>query len=54
MYVPPLSNASLYLLLVPVSTGEMMLPELALSAERLSAKFVPPIESRRVYVRPTH
>lgn len=54
MYVPPLAHSSIYLLLVPVGVGSMTLPELSLSAERLSAKFVPPIEARRVYVRPAY
>jgi len=54
MYVPPLSSASFYFLLVPIVTGSAVLPEMSLSAERFAAKFVPPIESRRVYVRPAY
>lgn len=54
VYLPPLAHSSLYLLLVPVGVGSMTLPELSLSAARLSAKFVPPIEARRVYVRPAY
>jgi len=52
MYIPPLASSSYYFLLVPIVTGSAVLPEFALSAERFSAKYVPPIESRRVYVRP--
>ena len=54
MYVPPLSTASFYFLLVPIVTGSAILPELSLGAERFSATFVPPIESRRVIVRPKY
>ena len=54
MYVPPLSSASFYFLLIPIVTGSAVLPEMSLGAERFAAKFVPPIESRRVYVRPAY
>ena len=52
MYVPPLGSASLYFTVVPIVVGSATLPELSINVERLSAKFVPPVEARRVYVRP--
>lgn len=52
MYVPPLGSASLYFTVVPIVVGSATLPELSINVERFSAKFVPPVEARRVYVRP--
>jgi hypothetical protein len=54
MYAAPLSSSSYYFSLVPIETGSLVLPELTLSVDRFTAKFIPPVESRRVFVRPAY
>ena len=50
--VAPRATADLGYVLVPVTSGEMMLPELVVTATRYGAQFRPPRESRRVFVAP--
>jgi len=54
MYAAPLSSSSYYFSLVPIETGSLVLPELTLSVDRFTTKFIPPVESRRVFVRPAY
>ena len=48
----PRATADLGYVLVPVTSGEMLLPELVVTATRYRAQLRPPRESRRVFVKP--
>jgi hypothetical protein len=50
--VAPRSELEVGYALVPVASGEMLLPELVVHATRLEARLAPPKVARAVFVRP--
>ena len=50
--VAPYATADLSYQLVAIASGEMLLPELVVTAPRFNAQLRPPRESRQVYVKP--
>ena len=50
--VAPYAAADMRYQLVAIASGEVLLPELVITAPRFGAQLRPPRESRQVYVRP--